>query len=56
MCLFQVLVDSLLSSDEEGDEGVERRLEGRMVCEASLCSTEFLRTGSTRFQLHPAAF
>ncbi|CAL8382790.1 unnamed protein product [Boreogadus saida] len=41
---IQVLVDSLLSSDEEGDEGVERRLEGRMVCEASLCSTEFLRT------------
>ncbi|CAL8336089.1 unnamed protein product [Lota lota] len=44
---IQVLVDSLLSSDEEGDEGVERRQERRMVCEASLCSKEFLRTGST---------
>ncbi|KAJ3602830.1 hypothetical protein NHX12_030576 [Muraenolepis orangiensis] len=43
---IQVLVDSLLSSDEEGNEGVERRREERTVCEASLCSKELIRTGS----------
>ncbi|KAG7278240.1 hypothetical protein CRUP_012736 [Coryphaenoides rupestris] len=40
-----VLVDSLLSSDEEEGEGVVRRWEGRPVCEASLCPTELSRTG-----------